>query len=320
MAISRDKIILDIPGVRDGMRVPDNVLIPSLRKLTPIIRQEVRSEIQDTMLREVRKQEVGPSKQSPTRLSVDGVDVTDRDNKGLTRGEIKKATDFVNFRARAFFQFNKETLKEAVTEAWDIIQKRTLRASSPNQETISTFYLRGRTTDPRTRKRTYTGQMKTLPEAISWIDRTDNIYMGISIEGPQTPYRRKFIYLYAYRGRKRITTERLKNRGIYKGTGAPIFSERAEFSSGAVNGKLKVKLFSGRYRERYEVQGYKPYLKTIARGLKTRYAALGIGYGFVPMPKNEELKAYRSSTGMRPWGNNLPRIFIGLRPSSPSKV
>ena len=282
--------------------------VRNLQEVVELVERDVRRAIQVNVLREARIQENLGNPASGFRI--DKVDIRDRSsNSNLTVAQLRRAVTGVNYRARVFYQFNKDVLKRAVMEAWVKVEQRTKKAASPGGETMKTFYFKGRTSDIQTLKPTYTPRMKSISEVMGWIDRTNNPYMGVSIEGSQTPYRRKFLYVYAYKGR-RIITERLRQRGFDTTTDQPIFSERAEFRVG----RFKVRPSRRRNRrDTFEVQANKAYMRTIAQGLKRRYVQLGIGYGFVPAdPQN--LKSYASSTGKRPWGKYLPRIFIGLNP------
>jgi hypothetical protein len=281
------------------------VTVDDLREIAPILRGEIIK-----FQRKVAKEEADKQFQANNPLSgveIDGkIIVKGRGGPGqFEKGAVHQIIDNSTRRVRLFYQADMSILRDALQQAWITILAKTPRLTG---EARRTFYCRGKADGK------FTGQM-SLPQALVWVMKQTDIETRVFIEGPQTPYRRKLIYLYGnprYRsgskkGQRR--REKLDERRIWHGKNGKIFIETGGSDIRYVGG---VRLIPGRHRERYEAYGYKAYIKTIAQSLKRQYRDLIVGYRFVK--SYEGLKPYPSSTGMRPWGNFLPQVYIGLKP------
>ena len=283
------------------------VTIDNLSKLAPKLRAEVAETVRLTLLQEdsVQRHQKNPISQ----VRVDGVQYKGRGGaKDFTRSIVQQVIKDVYARGQLFYQGDMDTLKDAVTAIWTAISAQTPKKSG---EAWRTFYFVGYADGA------FTNRKNVLGAILSWIDEQTDPLTSVRIEGPQTPYRRKLIYLYANKkyssGSKagEYRSEKLKARGLRSdAVNKLVFDERAEFRPKA---SLRLKLIPGRHRDRYETYAYKAYLKTIAQKYKRLYRGLWIGYRFVP--SYEPLKSYPSSTGNRPWGKHLPQIYIGLNPA-----
>ena len=292
-----------MPIEREARIIYKDYLVDDLSKIVPIIKRDVANEIKRNVLIETRAQrELG---NEITSMEVDGIRVSGKGGQ-FTDSTVKNIIKDADFRVKTRYGQDTSELLKAFDYTWERIRK---KASGPFKrgtgESWRTYYARGRTTDFTTGNKKYTGKM-SYKMARYWIKQQKGRYVGISIEGPQTPYRRKFLYIYA--NRKKVT-EKIKQRGISTESGKPIFDERAEFRPST----SRFTLIKGRHRERYETYAYKAFMKTIRIGLKRKFPNLVTGYGFVPIKPGEKLKAYpdKATGTIRPWGEYLPRIFIG---------
>jgi hypothetical protein len=265
-----------------------NLTIDNLNEVLPILRGDISAEIQKNITEEAGGQD--RLNNNASSIQVDKYLIKGRDGKGLSLNEIARAVSSVDWRARIYYQRNKDVLKRAVNDGWTRILK-VVNAHNYSGRTKRSYYLRGYNWSGTPR---YSGRMANITDALHWIDTVDSDNIGVGIEGPQTPYRRKFIYLYANNKKSR---ERLKPRGSKDDK--VYYDERAEFGS-------QKRLIKGRHRERYELYAYKSFMKVVSRSMRTKYRELVIGYRFVP--SNEGLIPYKGKV----WGDYLPRLYIGL--------
>ena len=276
-------------------RVQNVKNVKDLRQARKWLREEIADYLQVVALREAQEQSRANNPLSSVVL--DGrVRVNQSGSEAITVSQAKGAIERSTRRVQLLFQGDMKALETAMRDTWRRLLRRTPRDEG---EARKTFYIIGRANGR------FTGRMG-LEAATTWVRKQTDPLTSVRIEGPQTPYRRKLLYLYANTGRKRGATEWLRKRG--SASGKSIFDERAEFRPATQGGK------SAFQKRSLNLRVNKPYMKTIAEQAKRRYRGLWIGYRFVPA--NEPLKAYKSRAGLRPWGRNLPQIYIGMKPGA----
>jgi hypothetical protein len=266
--------------------------VDDLRKSAAILRGEVVQLVRSTGVKEIGQQAQLKNPISSLLVGKKRYGLSNGKDVPPTTAQQIAATEGED-RIRIFYQGNTNALVQALIDIYRRIERETPRQSG---EAFSTFYFRGYTRDGG-----YTPRL-TLGGAITWLRKQTDPLTSIRIEGPQTPYRRKLIYVYANR---RGSVERLKARG--KLSGKTILDERYEFGG-------RYRLLAGRTTNRLQPYAYKAYLKAIAQYYRQKYKDLWIGYRFVQLRATDPLKSYPSATGFRPWGRRLPQIYIGLKP------
>jgi len=284
---------MPVVNVKETILTTQRVVdIDDLRKSVPILRGEVVQLVRSTGVKEIGQQAQLKNEISSLLVGKKRYGLSNGKEVPATTAQEIVATEAED-RIRIFYQGNINILVEALIDIYRRIERETPKRSG---EAFSTFYFRG-----YTRENKYTPRL-TIGEAIAWLRKQTDPLTSIRIEGPQTPYRRKLIYVYANR---RGSVERLKARG--KLNGKTILDERYEFGG-------RYRFFANRKTNRLQPYAYKAYLRVIAQYYRQKYKDLWIGYRFVQLRATDPLKSYPSSTGFRPWGSRLPQIYIGLKP------